>query len=197
MLQSPHGMLLPGETRSPAPLLARQVHGIRVVQVTGAERASDLALQEADVLVTRAPDLAVAVRTADCVPLLLEREDGSAVAAVHAGWRGLVAGVIGEAAVALGAPEVMLRAYMGPSIGPCCFEVGPEVADQFGGEVVVAGARPRVDLRAAARESLSVAGAVLESDTSPACTRCDPRGLPSYRRHGPGAPHLVHWIAVA
>ena len=197
MLQSPHGMLLPGETRDPAPVVVRQVHGIRVVRVTGAEGITDLALQEADALVTQTPGLAVGVRTADCVPLLIEREDGSAVAAVHAGWRGLVAGVIGKAAAALGAPEVALRVHMGPSIGPCCFEVGPDVAERFDGAVVASGSRPRVDLRAAARAALVAAGAMLVTDEQPPCTRCDPRGLPSYRRHGPGTPHLVHWIAVA
>ena len=118
-----------------------QVHGADVVVIEGAEDADEVRARKADALVTRAPDVAVAVRTADCAPILLARVDGSAVAAVHAGWRGAVGGVIEAAVRALqdGATPDAIVAAVGPSIGQDAFEVGPEVVDAaravIGGDV--------------------------------------------------------------
>lgn len=102
-----------------------QVHGAAVVEASEPGN-----LGEADAMVTTQPGLPLAVGTADCVPVIIEGP--GAVAVVHAGWRGVVAGVVRagiDAMIAAGAqPE---RAAIGPAIGECCFEVGPEVADQL------------------------------------------------------------------
>jgi YfiH family protein len=90
---------------------------------------------EADALISNASDSAVAVRAADCVPVLLADRRTGAVAAVHAGWRGTAAGVVGAAVDGMGKefgtkPEDLVAA-IGPSIGVCCYEVGPDVVDAF------------------------------------------------------------------
>jgi YfiH family protein len=110
---------------SPEWATVRQVHGNRVVE---ADAAGDLG--EADAIITRRPGLPAAVATADCVPVIIEAED--AVAVVHAGWRGAAAGVVQKAAECLaGLGSVPVRAAIGPAIGPCCYEVGPEVVERF------------------------------------------------------------------
>ncbi len=179
----------------------KQVHGRAVVVVAGDEPWWEVSRREADALVTRRSGVRIGVRTADCVPVLIEDAELGACAAAHAGWRGLVAGVV-EATVAalveLGARPAAMRAALGPSIGPCCFEVGPEVAAQFPGFVVVPpdGGKPRVDLHAAARAALTRAG-VGAVDAAPVpCTKCDPRGYYSYRRDGKGVPLHLHYVGV-
>ena len=117
-----------------------QVHGREVVTIRrGIEPAALLALQDhrpdADGLVSDAPDVALVVRAADCVPLLMADARTGAVAAVHAGWRGTAA----RAAIA--AIDAMTRAFdtrpgdlvvaIGPAIGPCCYEVGTDLVDAF------------------------------------------------------------------
>src|SRR5215831_7124488 len=144
-------------------LSVRQVHGadVTVVDAALATDPETVARTRADALVTPLPGVAVAVYTADCIPVLLADPVRGALGAVHAGWRGLVAGVIGAAVAALGRGGTRprdVRAALGPSIGPCCFEVGDEVAAQFAPAFVKPGAsvrgRPLVDLRAAARQAL-------------------------------------------
>src|SRR5437868_8024372 len=107
---------------------ARQVHG-RSVLCAG---TPGVQVPEADAVVVRQPDRPAAVLVADCVPIALAGP--GVAAAVHAGWRGLCAGVI-EAAVAAARPRDSssggLSAWIGPCIGPCCFEVGPEVPERF------------------------------------------------------------------
>lgn len=113
--------------------LVRQVHGAAGVEVVDQERSA-VAEIEADFLVTAQPGVTVGIITADCVGVLLLDPEVPAVAAAHAGWRGLVAGVLAatvEGLEALGARRDRLRAALGPSIGPCCFEVGPEVVEAF------------------------------------------------------------------
>jgi hypothetical protein len=106
---------------------ATQVHGADVVVVDDHGDVDEVAAQNADALVTRARGMAVGVRTADCAPILLAVDDGSAVAAAHAGWRGATGGVVQAAVAALGAPPSKIVAAVGPCIGPRAFEVGPEV----------------------------------------------------------------------
>lgn len=102
-----------------------QVHGARVVE---AETAGELG--EADAIITRRPGLPAAVATADCVPVIIEAED--AVAVVHAGWRGAAAGVVQATVERLNRlGSAPMRAAIGPAIGPCCYEVGPEVVARF------------------------------------------------------------------
>ncbi len=111
-----------------APRFATQAHGTRTVVVEN--HATNLG--EADALVATKPNIAVGVRTADCVPILLADSKSGAVAAVHAGWRGLVDGVIESA---LGTKDFDLAA-IGPCIGACCFEIGEEVAAKLAPYVV-------------------------------------------------------------
>lgn len=108
------------------PKWLHQMHGIDVVQ---AERAE--ADTRADAAFTRAPDVVCAVQVADCLPVLLCDGKGTRVAAAHAGWRGLGAGVLERAVAALESPPEGLLAWLGPAIGPRAFEVGADVLDIF------------------------------------------------------------------
>jgi polyphenol oxidase len=103
-----------------------QVHGVNVADLdTLAPRAT------ADAAVARAPGRICAILTADCMPLVFATESGDAVAAAHAGWRGLSAGVIEETVKALQAPAAQLLVWLGPAIGASHFEVGEEVRAEF------------------------------------------------------------------
>ena len=113
---------------------ARQVHGATVVvRRRGSLPAEEL--PEGDIIVSDDPDLALAIQTADCVALLLFDRLRGAVAAAHAGWRGLAAGVPRAAVAALahefGSRPIDLAAAAGPAIGPCCYEVGDEVRERL------------------------------------------------------------------
>ncbi len=185
-----------------------QVHGSDVVVVEGTEDPMTLRRRRADVLLTRAPNVTVAVRVADCVPVLLAACGGTAVAAVHAGWRGVVAGVVGravEALLALAESKVSdLRAAIGVGIGACCFEVGAEVAGQIaersGAAVVQTGGstKPRVDLQGAIRVQLAASGLSLASvESLGGCTRCEPERFFSHRRDGAKSGRLMAFISPA
>ena len=114
--------------------LVTQVHGCGVIVVRRGARAPD-GRPEADVIVSDSPDVAVAVRAADCVPLLMADRERNVVAAVHAGWRGTATRAAVAAVEALGrefgTQPADLVAAIGPSIGPCCYEVGPDLVDAF------------------------------------------------------------------
>src|SRR5262245_45174612 len=130
---------------------ARQVHGTAVAAIRDAGPSGGAPCAgECDVLATDRVGVALVVQTADCVPVLLAAP--GAVAAAHAGWRGTAKNAAGEAIAALrrlGADPGSVRAWIGPSIGPCCYEVGGEVAAQFAGDFVRAGCGGgfRLDLR--------------------------------------------------
>jgi polyphenol oxidase len=150
-----------------------QVHGARVVTVA---RPGDVG--EADGLVTRAPDLCLLVTVADCLPVFLADREAGVVGALHAGWRGVASGILRagvDAAIAAGARPAALEVVIGPGIGPCCFEVGPEVAARFSAAFHRPGRgdRQHIDLKAAAREELVQAGigtaAIADRGV---CTRC-------------------------
>ena len=111
-----------------------QVHGIcvRDLDSPGAAAAGGAeAAGAADAAVTRQAGRVCAILTADCLPVLLAAESGDRVGAAHAGWRGLAAGVIEATVRALGGSPRELLAWLGPAIGPCHFEIGPEVRDRF------------------------------------------------------------------
>ncbi len=181
---------------------ARQVHGDAAVTVRAAAprgEASDSG--ECDVLATGRSGAALVVQTADCVPILLAAP--GAVAAAHAGWRGSAKNVAGRAVAALaalGAPPEGLSAWIGPSIGSCCYEVGGEVAAQFAGDAVRAGCggRFRLDLRAVNVSQLEAAGVPRAAiAVHPACTKCGGDGYASYRRDGAKAGRMIALIARA
>lgn len=146
---------------------------------------------EADALVTTRADSAIAVGVADCLPIAVAW--GGAIAAIHAGWRSLEAGVIEQAmrvlrrAAGNAVATTMPRAVIGPALGVCCMEVGEEVAALFDASVIVRGAgserergsgsgsaRPHLDARADAVRRLAEAGCELVEHVQ-VCTRCDAR----------------------
>jgi polyphenol oxidase len=166
-----------------------QVHGTTVVT---AEAAYDK--PEADAAVTTARNLACVVLTADCLPVVFAARDGSAVAAAHAGWRGLTAGVLEATLTTLaarGVPAQQLLAWFGPAIGPSAYEVGVDVRDAVltgdpGAEPALRPGRPGhwwLDLYTVARRRLARAGveAVYGGE---ACTAGDPQRFFSHRRDG-------------
>jgi len=162
-----------------------QVHGAEVHELRpGRSFASGV---YGDALVGDDPARLLCVRVADCVPVLLASDDGRAVAAVHAGWRGIVAGVVAAAVERLRAlaPSRRLLAAIGPCIGQEAFEVGPEVSAQFtrilGSRAPLAG--KRVDLRAAVRLQLADAGVAGDHiDGTDRCTSRDREEFFSHRR---------------
>ncbi|MEI8254250.1 MAG: peptidoglycan editing factor PgeF [Deltaproteobacteria bacterium] len=178
-----------------------QVHGASVITVHGDEDAVAVRARQADALVSRGAGFAVGVRTADCAPVLLgDRVTGHA-AAVHAGWRGVVANVVGEAVRALGKEPKNVIAAIGPSIGPCCFEVGDEVAISLAsaagdGIVLRKGpSNPHVDLWRAIEHQLRAAG-VGVVDTLGRCTVCESELFFSYRRDGQRSGRMLSAVAA-
>ena len=169
----------------------KQVHGDVVIA------ANHRGLQgEADALITREPGLYVAVRTADCFPILLVDPKRRAIAAVHCGWRGTLAGLARKTVPSLadqfGSRPEHLHAALGPGIGACCFEVGPEVAQQFGRM-----GRAKIDLAGELAEQLASAGLPqAQISVSTDCTLCRPDLYWSYRREGQSAGRMWSGIAV-
>ncbi|MGV3623982.1 MAG: peptidoglycan editing factor PgeF, partial [Archangium sp.] len=164
-----------------------QVHGDAVVEAPGVTSRT-----EADALWTQTPGTAVGVRTADCVPILLEDPRSGRVAAVHAGWRGVIAEIVGrtlEVWLGQGTRPVDVRAAIGPCIQRCCFEVDGDLpsrfASAFGPEVVlpIAGKEKRhLDLPLAVGKTLRRLGVPdAHVVTLPQCTFCDSRFF-SHRR---------------
>ena len=103
-----------------------QVHGVTVADLDGVGSQGP-----ADAAITRRPGKVCAILTADCLPIVFTTDTGDGVAAAHAGWRGLAAGVIGATVRAMGVPPERLIAWLGPAIGPAHFEVGAEVREAF------------------------------------------------------------------
>jgi YfiH family protein len=173
-----------------APVQLDQVHGVDVVVVDRAGRAAALrARPRADAAVAREPGVAVAVRAADCLPVLFADRRGSVVAAAHAGWRGLAAGVLEATLAAMDVAPAEIVAWIGPAIGPRRFEVGRDVYDAFVGAEdadAVAFAPHRedkwlADLPALARRRLARAG-VRDVAGGTWCTYEDPARFHSWRR---------------
>lgn len=169
----------------------RQIHSRRVWTVGEAGLSSH---SEGDALVSRSAGLALSVRVADCAPVVLAADDASAIGIVHAGWRGAAAGVAGAAVQALctlaGCPPEQVHAALGPSLGRCCFEVGPEVAVRFASELIIRdGSRLLLDLPGTLAIQLEAAGlAPGRIDRRAAvCTLCNrgaPEGLSFYSHRG-------------
>jgi YfiH family protein len=158
--------------------LNRQIHSRLVHRAEPGTRG-----EPGDGLWTEEPDLPVLAMSADCLPIALARVgDGRpGVAVLHAGWRGLLAGIVEEGVRALGGPT---QAAIGPAIGPCCYEVGAEVADPFReafGPAVLRGRN--LDLWTVAERALRAAG-VEEVERVDLCTSCHPELFFSHRRTG-------------
>jgi len=166
-----------------------QVHGTRVVDA--ARYGSSDSPPQADAAFAREPGLACVVMTADCLPVLFCNESGTVVAAAHAGWRGLLAGVLEETVRAMAVPAITVMAYLGPAIGPQAFEVGDEVRAAYVAENSAAAAafKPAApgkwlaDIYLLARQRLAGQGVELIYGGS-FCTVSDPERFFSYRRDG-------------
>lgn len=183
--------------------MCHQVHGAQVHWAGAPPRPGRFTgglrgWPQGDGLATARPGLALVVLGADCPPVLLWRRDLPRVAAAHAGWRGLVGGVLEAAVRALGRPAATAAA-IGPGVGPCCYPVSGELRRRFAaafGDEVVHGAA--VDLAHAARRALRAAGLPGDAVTAVAgCTACEPARLYSHRRDGgtSGRQAGVVWIA--
>ncbi len=175
----------------------RQVHSNRVVR---ADWGWGKARPEADAVVTDRAGVLTGVRTADCAPVLLVDPARRAVAAVHAGWRGAAAGVLENALDRLngefGSRPEDVEAAVGPAIGACCFEVGPEVASRFAPECVIPRRpRPHVDLAAAVRKRLERRGIARVLRVAE-CTKCRADLFFSHRGEGKGAGRALSAIGI-
>ena len=166
-----------------APRWLRQVHGITVAIEPGIDEP------EADAAVTRMPGVVLSILTADCLPVVFAADDGGEVAAAHAGWRGLAAGVLEATVAAMQTSSGKLVAWLGPAAGPDAYEVGEEVFAAFVdpdpqcSDAFVA-TRPghwRVDLYALARRRLTAAG-VRRVHGGGLSTISDPGRFYSHRR---------------
>ncbi|TCO42622.1 hypothetical protein EV148_10127 [Dokdonella fugitiva] len=187
---------LPGLLGLPsAPLWLRQVHGVDVLDADAGGRSRD-----ADASVTRKPGTVLAVLTADCLPVLFCSADGDAIAAAHAGWRGLAAGVLEATLARLDVGRV--HAWIGPAIGARSYEVGTEVRDAFvatdaGADACFVETRPghwSCDLAALARRRLARAG-VESVHGGGFDTFADPRFYSYRRERDTGRFASLVWIA--
>ena len=170
------------------PCWLEQVHGADVVEIRHADLTST---PRGDAVIAREPGAVAVIQVADCLPVLFAAADGSCVAAAHAGWRGLAAGVLEATVERLGTDPARLLAWLGPAIGPGHFEVGAEVRDAFlahdpaAAVAFRANARQRwqCDLLALARQRLQQAG-VRQVFGGEWCTYADRGRFFSYRRDG-------------
>jgi YfiH family protein len=170
----------------------KQIHSATCVPAAGRSGI----LGEGDALLEDTPGSVVAVKTADCMPVLLVDDRRRAVAAVHAGWRGTVAGIVGRSVEAMrerfGTEPADLHAAIGPGIGKCCYEVGPEVAAHFGGQ-----GKAHIDLADANRRQLLDSGVTSgKIYASNLCTRCRPDEFHSFRREKEAAGRLHSFAGI-
>ena len=164
-----------------------QVHGATVLTAIEAGTRG-----EGDALVTDTAGLYVTVRTADCLPLLMVDVRQRCVAAVHAGWRGTVMGIPQAAIRTMDSNPADIWVAIGPGIGPCCFDVGDEVAREFGQS-----GRQCIDLFAYNRQKLLEFGVPLHQIAAEApCTRCEAGRFHSFRRDKAGAGRMHAAIAL-
>lgn len=153
----------------------RQVHSPTVHRAHAGTRG-----EPGDGLWTDEPGMSMLAMSADCVPIAIARTDGRpALAVLHAGWRGLAEGIVASGVAALGA-ESGLAAIVGPSIGPCCYEVGPEVSSLYDADLTRG---RKLDLWTASERALRAAG-VARVQRVDLCTRCHPELFFSHRRDG-------------
>jgi polyphenol oxidase len=178
----------------------RQIHSDNVLV---AEEAGGLG--EGDALITNRPGINLSIRTADCLPVLIADQANRAVAAIHAGWRGTILGIVPKTVRAMqeqfGSRPDDLVVVVGPGIASCCFEVGPEVAVQFShyfpdGEDLLTG-RAKIDLVETIRRQLGRNGVTPgQFFASGLCTVCHGDLFHSYRRDREAAGRMVSVIGI-
>jgi len=178
---------------------AKQIHSD---QILVADKPGNLG--PGDALISKRPGLTVAIRTADCLPMLIVDPRTRTVAAVHAGWRGVVAEIASKTVdtmrLQFGSRPEDLEIAIGPGIGPCCFEVGPEVAVQFRGffpERKDLQGRTKLDLAETITRQLRRNGVTASQiSTSGFCSCCKSEMFESYRRNREDAGRMVAAICV-
>ena len=179
-----------------------QVHGTTLAWVGEAEAGrgafdSPSVIREHDGLLTRAAGLGLGISYADCVPVVIvaDGEEGPAFATVHAGWRGMIAGIVGKAAGKLARGRRLVAAVVGPSIGPCCFAVGEELRRRFEARFPGSAGATTVDLWRCARMDLEAAGVPVGAiSVAGLCTASDGRFFSHRRDAGATGRHLaVAW----
>jgi YfiH family protein len=169
----------------------RQVHSNRVLTVDHPGLAG-----EADALITYMRGLTLSIKTADCYPILIGDPRTRSIAAIHAGWRGTAGRIVAETVAKMradfGADSGDFQAAIGPGIGVCCYEVGEEVAREFGLD-----GRGKIDLAGANRRQLIESG-VPENQIHSInrCTRCEAEVFHSYRRDGEQAGRMISFIGI-
>ena len=209
----------PGRASAPGPredgrganvvLSVKQVHGTDALVVDQPVEQGDVFEGGWDALVTDQPGVMVTVRTADCVPVLLYDPERRVVAAIHAGWRGAVAGIVPKTVALMvsrfGGSADRLQMAIGPSAGPCCYEVDEpvlarlrEVFPEWRSVVQpVSEQKAHLDLRAFVRRQALADGLAAERvSTVDACTICQPERFYSYRRDGVVKATMVSGIAL-
>lgn len=178
----------------------KQIHSNRVLVVPAdAPTGATARLGEGDALVSLRPEFTIGVRTADCLPIIVVGGGTRSIGVIHAGWRGTVANIAGESVRAMvcqfGTEPGEIWAAIGPGIGACCFEVGPEVAERFRGifpERVDLSHQTHIDLAEANRRLLIEAGVpASQIELSGLCTVCRAGEFHSYRREKERAGRMV------
>jgi len=194
-----HGFGQRDSVYPPGITTVHQIHSATVVEATapGGDRIAD-----GDALVSNQPGVVVGVRTADCVPVLLADKRTHSVAAVHAGWRGSAQNIVGNAIQELitryGSRPEDLAAAIGPCIGPCCYQVGEDVARQFGKwmpEFAHSEGPQNLDLVAINALQLRAAG-VSDIWQAGQCTFCEPSKYFSFRREKEQAGRMLSLIGT-
>lgn len=179
------------------PVWLNQVHGVRVI-----DAALSSCLENADASFTSRKQVVCVTMTADCLPVLLCDQNGTVVAAIHAGWRSLCDGIIEATIAAMPVPANQLMAWLGPAIGPEAFEVGSEVRAQFMAQDAQAesafaakGDKWLGDLYTIARQRLQTLG-VTQIYGGGRCTFSEPENFFSFRRDGDtGRMGCFIWLA--
>lgn len=211
LLPAEHGFGVRDMQPPPDVVRPKQVHGVAVARV----KAGAAFPPEADAIVASTPGTCVGILTADCVPVLVSNEDGSCVAAIHAGWRGLAAGVVEQGIAAMRAQtQDSLVTVIGPHIGACCYEVDAPVIDglraRFGNvtenalaPVAQKPGHAMLELARLVEHELERCGlarsriARLEPAKGAICTQCGADRFHSYRRDGEQAGRLLHFIRAS
>ncbi len=176
-------------------VVARQVHGARVVWLEAGPESGLHVVGPADGLITRSAGVLLVVTAADCVPVYLTAGDGQTVCLLHAGWRGAAADLLEtglDVLSARGVPTETVRVHLGPAICGACYDVGSEVLEALGHPPA---ARGRIDLRDLLVERAKRAGVPADSVTrSTVCTGCGSESLFSHRRQGDAAGRMAAFL---
>jgi YfiH family protein len=182
--------------------MLRQVHSDCLHVIRGScENSRPSALPEGDALLSSEAGVLLGIRTADCLPLLLVDSRSKVVAAVHAGWRGsakrIGAKTVEKLRNQFGTRPEDIEVLIGPGIGPCCYEVGGEVAAEFDGAVSRRGRRVYLDIEAVNKTQLREAGVPeAQIHTAGMCTGCLTEEFYSYRREGARAGRMLAVVGI-